>query len=146
MNFPQTVEELIHWDISTGHDSYGTYQIITGFEGTSGCFWCGKDLEGKRRRYCGHRSGCWTTYQNHFFWNFTRYECFKRDNYRCANCGTEAEDIPLSYFPREAYTAARETQLEAHHIIPLEGRSREMSPFNLQLVEPYRIVWQYPYN
>ena len=111
MNFPRTVEELIHWDISTEHDSYGQYTIITGFEGTGGCFWCGKELEG-RRRFCGHLSGCWTHYQDHFFWGFARYECLKRYDWHCANCGS-------------AY------QPEAHHIIPLEGMERSYSPYNI---------------
>ena len=123
-------EELIHWDISTGHDSYGTYQIITGFEGTDCCFWCGKDLEG-RRRFCGQRSGCWTLYNNYFYWGFARYECLKRYDWHCANCGTEASDIPLSYLNWKADTAAQGTQLKVHHIIPLKGEARAMSPFNI---------------
>ncbi len=131
MNLPQTVDELIHWDISTDRDTYGQYTIITGFEGSGGCFWCGKELTG-RRRFCGHRSGCWTKYQDHFYWPFARYECLKRDNYRCVNCGTEAEDIPWSYANWESSASVRESQLKVHHIIPLEGKDRAMSPYNLQ--------------
>ncbi len=132
MNYPQTVEELIRWDVSQGKDTYGIYTIITGFEGTGGCFWCGKDLEGRRRRFCGHRSGHWTLYNNHFFWGFARSECLERYDWHCANCGTEAEEIPpTSYLYREAYAAAQKTQLKAHHIIPLEGQPRAMSPFNI---------------
>lgn len=111
MNYPQTVEELIHWDVSTGRDTYGEYTIITGFEGTGGCFWCGKELEG-RRRFCGHRSGHWTLYNNLFFWGFARYECLERYDWHCANCVS-------------AY------QPEVHHIIPLEGEARSVSPFNI---------------
>lgn len=111
MNYPQTVEELIRWPVFTERDSYGIYMVITGFEGTGGCFWCGEKLEG-RRRFCGHRSGHWTCYQDYFFWGYARYECLKRYDWRCANCES-------TYQP------------EAHHIIPLEGEARSMSPFNI---------------
>lgn len=122
MNYPQTVEELIHWDISTERDSFGVYTIITGFEGTGGCFWCGKELEG-RRRFCGHRSGHWTLYNNHFFWGFARYECLKRYDWCCANCGHQG--------PEESWQIQSISSLEVHHIIPLEGEARAMSPFNI---------------
>ncbi len=112
MNFPQTVDELIHWDVSTGHDSFGVYTIITGFEGTGACFWCGADLDGERRRFCGHRSGHWTLYNDYFFWGFARYECLRRYGWHCANCGS-------AYKP------------EVHHIIPLEGAERAYSPYNI---------------
>lgn len=128
MNYPKTVEELIHWDISQGKDSFGTYTIITGFEGTGGCFWCGKKLEG-RRRFCGHQSGHWTRYQEHFNWGYARAGCLNRYKFRCANCGTEAPEMPLSYW--EASASVLGKQLKAHHIIPLEGIFRAMSPFNI---------------
>ncbi len=123
MNFPRTVEELTHWDVSIGRDTYGNYAIITSFEGSGGCFWCGKDLEGKHRRFCGRRSGCWTHYQDHFFWGYARYECLEQYDWHCANCGHEGPDGS-----RKISSLSR---LEVHHIIPLEGEARSMSPYNL---------------
>jgi len=125
MNFPQTVEELIHWDTSTGRDSFGTYHINTGFEGTGGCFWCGGELAGSHRRFCGHRSGHWTLYAEHFYWNYARSGCLKRAGYRCANCESH-EIVPHEHHP-SWYTG----DLEAHHIIPLEGEQRASSVFNI---------------
>ncbi len=65
MNFPLTVTDLIHWDTYRERDTFGAFTVITGFEGTGHCFWCGDKLEG-RRRYCGNRTGCWARYQEHF--------------------------------------------------------------------------------
>ena len=126
MNFPQTVNELIHWDTSTGRDTYGTYTIITGFERTGGCFWCGEDLKGQRRRVCGHKKGCWTAYQRHFFWLFARLGCVKRYDYHCANCGVQE----ILIF-KHGYYSHGESNLEVHNIIPLEGSARAMSVFNI---------------
>ena len=120
MNYPQTVDELLHWDTSTERDSFGIYTIITGFEGTGRCFWCGKDIEG-RRRFC-KRSGCWTRYQEHFAWGYTKAECLKRYGYRCANCGVEGIGL---------YRGDDMTNLRAHHIIPLNGEDRAVSAFNI---------------
>ncbi len=121
MNFPQTVEELLHWPVTTGEDSFGTYHVITGFEGTGGCFWCGESLNDKRRRFCGHRSGHWTLYANHFYWTYARSACLNQYEYRCANCGGKKEG--------RGYYAI--SSLEAHHIIPLEGDYRAVSSYNV---------------
>lgn len=123
MNYPESVEELLHWDWSTGRDSFGEYHIITGYEGTGGCFWCGKELEG-RRRFCGHKSGCWTRYQEYFCWPFARNWCLKRYDYHCANCGTQEVVIFKQY-------GTGQSNLEVHHIIPLEGMYRAYSPYNV---------------
>ena len=112
MNFPQTVDELIHWDVPTGRDTFGIYHVITGFEGTGGCFWCGEELEGGRRRFCGHRSGHWTLYANHFYWGYARTSCLEHYNYTCANCGHHII-VPYGHHP-SWYTKG----LEVHHIIP----------------------------
>ena len=124
MNFYQTVEDLIRWDGATGRDSFGIYHIITGFEGTGGCFWCGKELEG-RRRFCGHRSGHWTLYNNYFCWSFARGWCLERYGYQCANCGYHG------VVPRGDHPSWYTEGLEVHHIIPLEGMERAYSPDNV---------------
>ena len=119
MNYPETVEELIKWDTFRGGDTFGTFTVITGFEGTGRCFWCGKDIEG-RRRFCKQGSGCWTRYQEHFTWGYAKYECIKRYEYRCANCGVEEIGGTNGF-----------TNLRVHHIIPLNGANRAVSVYNI---------------
>ncbi len=125
-------EELLRWDGASGKDRWGTYQIITGYEGTGACFWCGEELEGKRR-FCGHRSGHWTLYANHFYWTYARTWCIKRYDHRCANCsktslevGKILEESGVYYSP---YSPA--FSLQAHHIISLKGEIRDVTPYNL---------------
>ena len=137
MNTYTTVEELLSYVPTTGKDTYGTFHIITGYEGTDSCFWCGTDLAGKRRRFCGGRSGCWTKYAHAFYWTDARSECLKLYDYRCANCGRDTKELYDQYarpHPRGlpwSYTCIEAT-MEVHHIIPLEARIRQSSPFNTQ--------------
>lgn len=121
MNYPQTVDELIHWDTYREKDSFGWFTIITGFEGTGRCFWCGKDIVG-RRRFCKKGSGCWTHYQDHFVWGAAKVECLKRFDSKCANCGIEGVNL---------YVGDGMINLRAHHIIPLEGEDRAVSVYNI---------------
>lgn len=133
MNTYSTAEDLLAYIPVTGVDTYGTFHIITGYEGTGGCFWCGKDLEGKRRRYCGNRSGCWTNRTNAFYWTYARSVCLEAYDYRCANCGKSRGELDNEYArpSNRYYSDIIESQMEVHHIIPLEGRMRQSSPFNL---------------
>lgn len=121
MNYPQSVDELLHWDTYREHDSFGWFTVITGFEGTGRCFWCGEDIVG-RRRFCKKGSGCWTRYQEHFAWGYAKAECLKRYEYRCANCGVEGIGL---------YIGEGITNLRAHHIIPLNGEERAVSVYNI---------------
>lgn len=125
MNFPQTVDQLIHWDVSSGRDWYGSVYVITGYEGTECCFWCGANLNGQRRRFCGKRSGHWTLYTNHFYWSNARSWCLERYEYTCANCGYH------TVVPRGDHPSWYTHSLEAHHIIPLEGYTRAWSVYNV---------------
>lgn len=121
MNYPQTVDELLKWDTYTDKDSFGTFTIITGFEGTGRCFWCGKEIQG-RRRFCKKGSGCWTRYQEHFAWGYAKAECLKRFDYKCANCGIDGVNM---------YVGDDVTNLRAHHIVPLKGEARAVSVYNI---------------
>jgi len=119
MNYPQTVDELRHWDTFREQDRYGWFTVITGYEGTGRCFWCGDDIE-SRRRYCSRRKGCWTRYQEHFNWGYAKALCLKRYDYKCANCG------------REGILMSNEmTNLRVHHVIPLNGEERAVSVYNI---------------
>lgn len=121
MNYPQTVDELIHWDTFRDHDSFGWFTVITGYEGTGHCFWCGDDIEG-RRRYCAGHKGCWTRYQEHFAWGYAKARCLKRYDYKCANCGRIGVNL---------YMGEDITNLRVHHIIPLNGEERAVSVYNI---------------
>lgn len=117
--------DLARWPGATGRDSYGTYHIITEYEGTGRCFWCGENLLGQRRRFSGHRKGCWTEYANHFYWSYARNWCCERQKGVCANCGWHSpfyhgQDVHFYIYA-----------LEVHHIIPLNGEQRATSPYNL---------------
>jgi len=123
MNFPQTADELLRWDFYTTRDeTYGNYSVITGFEGQGGCFWCGNELTGKQKKFC---RGHWTQYWKHFGWSYARSWCLKRYEYKCANCGYH-QIVPEGDHP-SWYTEG----LEAHHIIPLKGEIRSLTPFNI---------------
>lgn len=121
MNYPKTVDELVNWNTRRGRDTFGSFSIITGFEGTGGCFWCGKELTG-RRRFCKQGSGCWTRYQEHFAWGYAASRCLKRYEYQCVNCGIKGIGL---------YMGDDRMNLRMHHIIPLNGRNREVSVFNI---------------
>ena len=121
MNYPTNVEELIHWNTFTQRDSFGLFTVITGYEGDGRCFWCGEGIEG-RRRYCKGRKGCWTSYQEHFNWNYARDACLKRFGYRCANCGIKGRNLNIH---------SAMTNLRVHHIVPLNGGNRAVSVYNI---------------
>ena len=87
------------------------YLVLTGYEGTGRCFWCGGELRGKLKHYCyGHMK----EYYRHFEWQSARNWCCERQEGLCANCGTH-----------HGYS------LEVHHIVPLKGEARYFSAFNL---------------
>lgn len=94
------------------------YYVLTGHEGTGRCFWCGGELKGKLKRYCyGHMK----EYYRHFGWPEARRWCCRRQEGICANCGTRPpESRSFDYY-----------SLEVHHIVPLRGRKRDFSAFNI---------------
>ncbi len=134
MNNYTNVAELLAYIPTRGRDSYGAFHIITGYEGSGGCFWCGRDLAGKRRRFCGGRSGCWTAYAHQFYWTYARSECLKAYDHRCANCGKSGGELYNEYAPQpnRYFPDIIASHIEVHHIIPLEARIRQPSPFNTQ--------------
>ncbi len=104
----QELERFIPNRIKIGHTEY---LVLTGWEGTGRCFWCGGELKGKLKRYCyGHMK----EYYRHFFWQSARDWCIERQEGLCANCHRYFGD-----------------KLEVHHIVPLNGFMRWVTPFNL---------------
>ncbi len=118
-----TAEELVRFDLGTVLINRRSYTVLTGYEGVvRQCFWCGGELAGRLKRYCrGHMK----EYYNHFDWGYAKDWCVERYEHKCANCGIAQGDIPLvgSYEVRSG--------MEVHHIIPLDGGSRQFTPYNL---------------
>ncbi|MBD3194536.1 MAG: hypothetical protein GF317_05730 [Candidatus Lokiarchaeota archaeon] len=72
--------------------------------GVKYCLYCGKDLIGRRRKYCNDEcyEKFYDEYNRRFVWEYIRQRILKRDNCICRDCRRE--------FPAK--------QLEVHHIIP----------------------------
>lgn len=119
----RTVEELLNFDLGTVEINRTKYNVLTGYEGTGLCFWCGGELKGKLKRYCrGHMK----LYYRHFDWGYASSWAKNRVDYKCQNCGKEEEHHLLA-----GYHNATMTNLRVHHIIPLNGASRQYTAFNL---------------
>lgn len=96
------------------------YTVLTGFEGTGKCFWCGGVLKGKLKRYCrGHM----VEYYRHFEWASASRWARERAGNKCENCGC------AEWYIRNGYNLR--TQLEVHHIVPLRGAARYFTVYNL---------------
>lgn len=117
----QSGQELERFDLGTVKVGGVDYQLLTGYEGNEErlCYWCGKKLTGKLKRYC---YGCMTEYYNHFNWEYASFEAKKRADYQCENCGV-----------KDPWQSS--TKLEVHHIVPLKG-GRFFSAYNL----PWNLV------
>lgn len=119
-----SAEELLRFDLGTVVINRRHYTILTGYEGMERkCFWCGESLTGsKLKRYCyGHMK----LYYRHFDWGYAKDWCIERYEHRCANCGMHEDEIPKvgTYYTRSG--------MEVHHIIPVNGESRQFTAFNL---------------
>ena len=94
----------------------GKLLILTGFEGTGRCYWCGKALPKNRKCYCSEK--CMIEYYNHFYWNDAVRLALKEKK-ACEVCGS-TED------------------LEVHHKKSLDGQYRMWNklnqPDNLQVL------------
>lgn len=118
-----TVQELERFDLGTVILNGTTYNVLSGYEGTGRCFWCGGELKGKLQRYCyGHMK----EYYRHFDWGYASSWALKRVGWRCQNCGV-AEIISKT----EPWHTYETTNLRVHHIVPLNGESRQFTAYNL---------------
>lgn len=118
------VEDIIRWDGAYDKDRWGTFHILTGYEGTGRCFWCGEELTGRATRYCRSKDPVhWRLYWEHFNWGYARKWCCRRQEGICANCGWHP---PLDRDGEYSWYG-----LEVHHIVPLDGTLRIWTPYNL---------------
>jgi hypothetical protein len=108
------------------------YYLLTGYEGRDNiCWWCGKSIEqGKRQRhYCRGKShddftSCFREYHRHFDWNYAYDWALHRSGHKCQNCGKIETSIPWG-------SNGARSNLEVHHIVPLEGSIRVFSIYNV---------------
>lgn len=118
----KTGDQLLRFDLGSEVIGNTTYTVLTGWETEKGiCFWCGEKLKGKAKRYCYSHMA---EYYNHFNWGYASYEAKKRVGWKCENCGKVEGD-------RQGGWNTLITDLEVHHIIPINGKSRFFSAFNL---------------
>lgn len=90
-----------------GEDRYGTFYNMTGHEREGHCFFCGKRVKGGRRYCCAdHRD----KYRRSYCWHEAVIYCFQRYHNKCAHCDGK--------------------YLAVHHIIPLKGAFRAVTPLN----------------
>jgi len=93
-------------------DRFGVYEILTGYEGTGKCWWCGEPFPDKRvRRFCSIK--CRRKYENTFYWAWAARLALRRANYACQVCGLKGR-----------------RRLHVHHIIPLVGGNRMKNVLN----------------
>jgi hypothetical protein len=99
------------------------------------CAWCAAPLPPRRRSWCSDRCGD-LFWANHW-WSVARAAAKRRDKYRCKRCGTRAPVRPTRarHASEAAYKAAMRAwraarkahRVEVNHIVPCEGKHRELS-------------------
>jgi len=95
------------------------YKAKTDGHGNYVCLNCGKNLsfDRRRRRFCSNE--CYNAfYKVHplILWSNLRIMCFKRDNYKCRNCGGNFEH----------------SSLHCDHIVPIWKGGDDLDLNNLQ--------------
>lgn len=115
-------EELLRFDMGEITIAHTTYTVLTGYEGTDKCWWCGSEPHrGKRGRPSHFCWGHGRLYDKHFNWNAASSWALERAGHKCENCG--ANEMHVGFY--------KQTNLEVHHIVPLNGAPRFYSAFNL---------------
>ena len=94
-------------------DRYGEIHNFTGNEGRRRCFWCGVEVN-ERKRYCcpEHQELYW----KHFRWPEASDWCLERDGGKCVDCGLKPERSALYW----------RSSLRVHHIDPLKGEANRL--------------------
>lgn len=124
-----------------------TATVITRPEGQKTCLVCGKELTGRKYRWCG--SECEEFYAAHLSRDLWARYIRRRDGNRCQHCGWKPTRESWRAFrtvyhklsskhpdwsPMKLYhEAMRMTgfrMLEAHHVVPLEEGGPELNPAN----------------
>lgn len=91
-------------------DSYGKYEILSGYEGKGVCWQCGAAFPDHRaRRFCS--TVCRNDYETSYYWRYAAPAALARASYRCQDCGASGD-------------------LQVHHIVHLNGSKRAASKQN----------------
>jgi 5-methylcytosine-specific restriction endonuclease McrA len=92
-----------------------TVEHFTGYEESGKCWWCGGELPKQKRvrHYCCEE--CRNQYWQHFNWQSAVRLSVKTNKAKCQLCGSDGGEI----------------NLEAHHIIPVNGGSRFFNILNV---------------
>ena len=114
----------------TNQDGFGSYDLITGNEGSGACWWCAGDFPDRRaRRFCSE--ACGEEYRRHYYWAWAMAWALQRAGHQCANCHRMDywgnERISWGDPWRQCKWAAQRAatiSLEIHHIVPLNGDRR----------------------
>lgn len=91
----------------------GQLLILTGYEETDRCYWCGGELSSRRLCYCSIE--CQLNYYRNFCWIEAEHIALREAKYTCRECGER-----------------NRLELEVHHIIPLNGGYRMWNVLNKQ--------------
>lgn len=109
-----------------GRDGH-RWWYCTGYEGVAGvCWWCGHPFESKRPRHCccaNHTA----EYDRHFEWGKASRWALARMDATCQECGRKRG---YSGYRTKGYGLAYKSDVEVHHIIPLNGGNRFYSVLN----------------
>ena len=110
----------------TFKDKHGRiYHYCTGYEGQNRmCWWCGQPFESKRSRHCccPEHTG---QYEKHFAWGPASRWAMERANNTCQRCGRIQ-----GYSERTTRYFVAKSDIEVHHIIPLNGGHRDYNVLN----------------
>ena len=120
------------------------HSLVNGLKLGEGCFWCGKLLPPRRRKYCSDK--CRDDYCDNLVWGYAAPEALSR-----VRCSVDFEDAPdwrpddasrfwephgtaeMCYECQECHGLFLEHyHLEVHHIDPLNGEPRAVNVKNRQ--------------
>ena len=87
------------------------------------CLNCKMILEGRKIIFCSGSCRAKYVKKKIVFWQELRFEVFKRDDYRCQDCGCNVSDEPNANLRERA---------ECDHIIPIFQNGKALDKNNLQ--------------
>ena len=102
---------------------------FAGHEHQGGCWFCGGDLPKRRRNWCCDEHS--RQYLKTYFYPVAANACLHRAGQTCENCH-RSNSIIFQEIRATGSNLYTDTQIEIHHIIPLEGEERTWNILNNQ--------------
>ena len=109
----------------TGEERNGMVLILSGFEDTGGCFWCGRP-PGRGAHYCSGE--CKKNYYQNYNWRMASSARLINDDFTCQKCGFKGKG---GVSPGGNYVFWHEG-VQVHHRKPINGDYREWNVRNIQ--------------